>query len=107
MLGSKSFEFKINGKICFSEPTKGREQNKQGELLSQIIIFLSGSISKAHSTFRNLSLLKWSDNSCDLWLIFEWRNDLVFNLFVLISCNVYEIISTLSFSSFLISCFFS
>ena len=39
MLGSKSLEFRINGKIWLSEPTKGNEQNKQGDFSSYIINF--------------------------------------------------------------------
>lgn len=55
----------MKGKICFSEPTKGNEQNKQGDFSSQIIFLFIRSISKAHSTVRYLSLSKCSVNSSD------------------------------------------
>ena len=61
----------MKGKIWFSEPTKGKEQKRDGDFSLEIISFFIGSISIAQSIVKYLSLSKWAVNSFDNSLILE------------------------------------
>ena len=78
--GSKSGLFIIKGNSKDSEPTNGKEQNKQGVFLSKIILLsLSNSIAQHILIF--LSLLNFFVNSSLYSFIFKYKNVLIELLF--------------------------